>query len=72
MANSRASRRPRAIGIFHAVKTKDHQARLRDGEPYYMINAMGHDPHDDRLFEVCFGDGTWMLAVEADLHPFAY
>lgn len=38
-----STQRPRPIGVFHAVQTKDHQARLRDGEPYYAINAEGRD-----------------------------
>jgi hypothetical protein len=70
MASQSASSRPNPLGVFHAVKTTDYQARLRDEHLYYLVNALGREPHGDRLFEVCFGDGTWMLAVEADLEPF--
>jgi len=61
--------RPKAIGVFHPVKTRDYQAELRDGHPYYMVNALDSDPYGGQLFEICFGDGAWMLAVEADLQP---
>jgi hypothetical protein len=70
MAGQRGDHRPHAIGVFHAIKTRDHQARLRDGHPYYVLNDQGEDHRGDHLFEVCFGDGTWMLAGEADLQPF--
>lgn len=57
------------IGLFHAVKTADAVADARDGHAYYALNALGLDTSGDELFEIRFGDGEWMLALEADLTP---
>jgi hypothetical protein len=40
----------------------------RDGWPYFVRNPRGTDPHGSPLFEIQFGDGEWMLAVEEDLN----
>jgi hypothetical protein len=58
---------PRPLGWFHAVQTRDAVARAREGWPYFEINPRGVDPSGIALFEVRFGDGQWILAVEADL-----
>jgi hypothetical protein len=72
MSDSIAMGRPTPLGVFHATKTKDGQALERDGHPYYDLNSKGFDPRGQRLYEICFGDGTWMLAVESDLDPGAH
>lgn len=66
MYDDATATRLQPIGVFRAVKTREPE---RDGSPYYLINALGFDPIGDRLFEVCFGDGEWMLAVGQDLKP---
>lgn len=60
-----ASQQP--LGVFHAVVTRDAVGLTRDGWPYFRKNPQGHDVHGNMLFEVQFGDGKWMLAVEEDL-----
>ncbi|GGH97621.1 hypothetical protein ACFFGR_08750 [Arthrobacter liuii] len=55
------------LGWFHAVKTRDAVAQTRDGWPYFEANARGSDPTGATVFEIRFGDGEWMLAVEGDL-----
>ncbi|SFA81505.1 hypothetical protein SAMN05216266_101604 [Amycolatopsis marina] len=53
-----------------ALSAADALADERDGHAYYAINALGRDTSEDKLFEIRFCDGEWMLAVEADLTPF--
>lgn len=55
------------LGWFHSVKTRDAVAITRDGWPYFEAHSRGIDPTGARLFEIRFGDGEWMLAVENDL-----
>lgn len=61
--------KPEPLGWFHAVQTRDAVARTRDGWPYFEAERRGTDPRGAPLFEIRFGDGEWMLAVEADLLP---
>ena len=53
-----------AIGTFHAIATRDHGARQRDGHTFVALNRLGDD-----LVEIQFTDGQWILAVDADLGP---
>jgi hypothetical protein len=55
------------LGWFHAIKTRDAVAQTRDGWPYFEENPRGTDRTGTRLYEIRFGDGEWMLAVESDL-----
>lgn len=57
------------LGWFHAVQTRDAVALARDGWPYFEANRRGTDHRGMPLFEIRFGDGEWMLAVEVDLLP---
>jgi hypothetical protein len=59
------------LGTFRAVKTRDAVARTRDGWPYFEINFQGFSPGGELLYEIRFGDGEWMLAVDDDLVPIA-
>lgn len=54
-------------GTFHAVSTRDGEARARDGQEFYEINPMGQDPRGAKLFEIRFGDGLWMLVTSDDI-----
>lgn len=56
-----------ALGIFHAIETRDAVARTRDGWPYFAAHSRGLTPDGQPLFEIQFADGQWMLAVLADL-----
>jgi tRNA G46 methylase TrmB len=58
------------IGIFRAVKTRDAVAQTRDGWPYFQTNFQGMSPSGVPVYEICFGDGQWMLAVAQDLIPY--
>jgi hypothetical protein len=58
---------PRPLGTFHAVRTQDAVAHARDGWPYFHKNLKGRDVDGSALFEIQFGDGEWMLAVDDDL-----
>jgi hypothetical protein len=58
-----------AVGIFRAVVTRDATGRERDGQPYVEARRIGTAAHGGLLYEVCFGDGTWMLAAGEDLAP---
>lgn len=69
MQNKDAVGQPEPLGWFHAVQTKDAVARTRDGWPYFEAQRRGVDLIGSPLFEIRFGDGEWMLAVEADLLP---
>lgn len=57
------------LGWFHAVQTRDAVAHARDGWPYFEVQQRGTDSYGTVLFEIRFGDGEWMLAVEDDLLP---
>lgn len=57
------------LGWFHAVATRDAVAQTRDGWPYFEAHPRSADSRGMPLFEIRFGDGEWMLAVEADLLP---
>jgi hypothetical protein len=57
------------LGWFYAVATRDAVAQTRDGWPYFEAHSRGADPKGMELFEIRFGDGEWMLAVEVDLLP---
>lgn len=67
MADSLRGGRESPIGSFHALVTRDAVGLTRDGWPYFRKNPKGLDPRGYPLFEIQFGDGEWMLAVEADL-----
>ena len=53
------------LGWFHAVKTRDGQARERDGAPIFLANEL--EAADVSVFEVQFADGLWMLAAPDDI-----
>ena len=55
------------LGTFQAVSTRDGEALTRHAHPYFAVAEMGVDGRGDRLFEIRFGDGLWMLATESDL-----
>lgn len=55
------------LGVFRAISATDCRARVWGGQPYYLINALGREPADGELVEICFEDGTWMLAAAPDL-----
>jgi hypothetical protein len=59
------------LGTFRAVKTRDAVARTRDGWPYFEIDFKGFSSKGELLYEIRFGDGEWMLAVDDDLIPIA-
>ncbi|MCU1325400.1 MAG: hypothetical protein JWN34_770 [Bryobacterales bacterium] len=54
-------------GNVRAVRTRDAVAQTRDGWPYFRANPRSTDSSGEALFEVQFGDGAWMLAVQGDL-----
>lgn len=58
------------LGTFHAALTRDAVGLTRDGWPYFQKHYRGRDVHGIGLFEIQFGDGEWMLAVEEDLTDF--
>ncbi|MFC7501527.1 hypothetical protein ACOACQ_03335 [Nocardioides sp. CPCC 206347] len=58
------------IGIFRSRVTRDGEALMRDGQPYFQMSRMpeASRPDGDRdLFEIQFADGIWMLVREDDL-----
>jgi hypothetical protein len=57
------------LGTFRAVSTRDAEALARHGEPFFEAAELGTDGRGERLFEIRFADGMWMLAVESDLDP---
>ena len=63
MIEAKQLRPPR--GWFNAVKTRDAEARVRDGHPFYLANEL--DSGAGQVFEVQFADGHWMLATLDDL-----
>lgn len=52
-------------GWFHAVSTRDGEAQMRAGQPFYAVNEL--EAQRGQVFEIRFGDGTWMLAQPEDL-----
>ena len=55
-----------ALGVFHAVSTRDGEAQARDGQAFYALNRLGSQA-DGAIVEIQFSDGTWMLATPTDL-----
>lgn len=55
-----------ALGVFHAVSTRDGEAQARDGQAFYALNSLDSQG-DEEIVEIQFGDGLWMLATPADL-----
>jgi hypothetical protein len=58
------------IGTFHAHSTRDAEALIRDGWPYFAITRLeetSKPPAERDLFEIQFEDGLWMLARLDDL-----
>jgi len=55
-----------ALGVFHAVSTRDGEALARDGRAFYAINPLD-SLGDEDIAEIQFGDGLWMLATTNDL-----
>lgn len=62
-----ASERSKQLGVFHAVRTRDAVAQTRDGWPFFVLNRRGRNSHGEKIYEIRFGDGEWMLAAEEDL-----
>lgn len=56
-----------AIGTFHAVRTRDANARERDGQPYVEARRLDTAAHGGLLYEIRFRDGEWTLAAGEDL-----
>lgn len=56
-----------ALGVFHAVSTRDGEALARDGQAFFAANQKGVDGQDVDVYEVQFADGFWMLATANDL-----
>ena len=55
-----------ALGIFHAVSTRDGEAQARDGQAFYALNPIDSQT-DEVIVEIQFSDGFWMLATPKDL-----
>lgn len=58
------------LGCFRACVSRDGEAMMRDGQPYFAMNRLGEDnpvEGDRDLFEIQFADGRWMLVREDDL-----
>jgi len=58
----------KALGVFHAVSTRDGEALAREGKAFYALNPL-ESQGDDTIAEILFGDGLWMLATMGDLVP---
>jgi len=56
--------RPR--GTFHARRTRDGEARRRDGQTFVLINELSSSG-PEQTFEIMFEDGVWMIAASDDL-----
>lgn len=54
------------LGVFHAVSTRDGEARARDGESFFVLNPLAIQG-DEAIVEIQFADGFWMLATPTDL-----
>lgn len=68
-SNDESQPAPPALGVFHSVHTRDAVAQTRNGWPYVEANPRGEDGHGEKLFEIKFPDGEWMLVVQSDLTP---
>ena len=55
-----------ALGVFHAVSTRDGEAQARDGQAFYALNRLDSQA-DEAIVEIQFSDGTWMLATPTDM-----
>ena len=55
-----------ALGVFHAVSTRDGEAQARDGHSFYALSALDSQA-DEAIMKIQFSDGTWMLATPTDL-----
>jgi hypothetical protein len=55
-----------ALGVFHAVSTRDGEAQARAGQAFYALNPLASQT-EEAIVEIQFGDGFWMLATPADL-----
>ena len=55
-----------AQGVFRANSTRDGEAHVRDGEPFYALNRLDNQADQD-IVEIQFSDGFWMLATPDDL-----
>jgi len=55
-----------AIGVFHAVSTRDSEGQARDGQAFYAIKTLDARGAE-AIAEILFGDGYWMLAAQNDL-----
>jgi len=56
-----------ALGVFHAVSTRDGEAQARDGQAFFGVNPV-ESRGAEAIVEIQFGDGLWMLATERDLN----
>jgi hypothetical protein len=55
-----------ALGVFHAVSTRDGEAQARDGQAFYTLEPL-ESRGAEAMVEIQFGDGVWMLATPPDL-----
>lgn len=58
------------IGNFRARVTRDGEAKVRDGQPYYAMNRLAEAQRPDGardFFEIQFADGLWILVRENDI-----
>ena len=55
-----------ALGVFHAVSTRDGEAEARDGQAFYALNPLDSQMNEP-VVEIRFGDGIWMLSTPTDL-----
>lgn len=55
-----------ALGVFHAVSTRDGEAQARDGQFFFVLNPLATQG-DEAIVEIQFADGFWMLATPPDL-----
>ena len=55
-----------AIGVFHAVSTRDGEAQARDGQSFFVLHPLAIQG-DEAIVEIQFADGGWMLATPTDL-----
>jgi hypothetical protein len=56
----------KALGIFHAVSSRDAEALARDGQTFYALNLL-ESRGAETIAEIQFGDGVRMLAASDDL-----
>jgi hypothetical protein len=55
-----------ALGVFHAVSTRDGEAQAHDGEAFYALNELDSQINEP-IVEIQFNDGFWLLATLTDL-----